>query len=115
LFSELKKQFDYIVIDCPAIGLVTDALLLSKYTDTVLYMVRQRYTYKKQVSIIQSLANDKRFKRIDIVFNDIKTLPGYNYAYGFNKKYSYRYYEEGSSNGSSITLFGKRRRRTSEA
>jgi hypothetical protein len=103
------------VIDCPAIGLVTDALLLSKYTDTVLYMVRQRYTYKKQVGIIQSLANDKRFKRIDIVFNDIKTLPGYNYAYGFNKKYSYRYYEEDSSNGSSITLFGKRRRRTSEA
>lgn len=115
LFNEIKKQFDFIIIDCPAIGLVTDALLLSKYTDTVLYMVRQRYTYKKQIGIIQSLANDRRFKRIDIVFNDIKTLPGYDYGYSYgysSSKYSYKYYENGDR--SSTKLFG-RRRKTSEA
>ncbi len=96
LFDQVKKEFDYIIIDCPAIGLVTDALLLSKYTDMVLYMVRQRYTYKKQVSIIQSLINDRRFKKINVVFNDVKDIPGYgyNYGYGYRNKHSYKYYEE---------------------
>jgi capsular exopolysaccharide synthesis family protein len=96
LFDEVRKEFDYIIIDCPAVGLVTDALLLSKHTDMVLYMVRQRYTYKKQVSIIQSLINDKRFKKVDVVFNDVKVIPGYgyNYGYGFRNRHSYKYYEE---------------------
>ncbi|HEY2727052.1 MAG TPA: polysaccharide biosynthesis tyrosine autokinase [Parafilimonas sp.] len=96
LFDEVRQQFDYIIIDCPAVGLVTDALLLSKYTDMVLYMVRQRYTYKKQISIIQSLINDRRFKKIDIIFNDVKVMPGYgyNYGFGFKNKHSYKYYEQ---------------------
>jgi capsular exopolysaccharide synthesis family protein len=113
LFDQVKKEFDYIIIDCPAVGLVTDALLLSKYTDMVLYMVRQRYTYKKQVSIVQSLINDRRFKKIDIIFNDVKVIPGYgyNYGYGFKNKHSYKYYEE-EHRSFFQRLFGRKKRST---
>ena len=93
--------------------MVTDALLLSKYTDMVLYMVRQRYTYKKQVSIVQSLINDRRFKKIDIIFNDVKDIPGYgyNYGYGYRNKHSYKYYEE-EQRSFFQRLFGKKKRST---
>jgi capsular exopolysaccharide synthesis family protein len=77
LFNEVKNEFDYVVIDCSPVGLVTDALLLSRYADVVLYVVRQRFTYKKQINIIQGLANDRKFKKIDIIFNDVKPIPGY--------------------------------------
>src|SRR5207253_9975795 len=45
LFELLKEQFDYIVLDTAPIGLVTDAQLLSRFTDTSLYIVRQGYTF----------------------------------------------------------------------
>jgi capsular exopolysaccharide synthesis family protein len=96
LFNEVRNQFDYIVIDCSPVGLVTDALLLSKYADLVLYVVRQRFTYKKQINIIQGIANDRKFKKIDIIFNDVKPIPGYGYGYGYSYgyKYGYNYYDE---------------------
>jgi tyrosine-protein kinase Etk/Wzc len=99
LFEEVKSQFDFIIVDSSPVGLVADALLLGKYVDTVLYIVRQRFTHKKQINLIQGLANDRRFKNINIIFNDIKRLPGYGYGYGysythrFGKKYGY-YYED---------------------
>ena len=77
------KEFDYIIVDCSSIGLVTDALLLSRHTDMVLYVVRQRFTYKKQLNIIQGLANDRKFKKVDVVFNDVKAIAGYGYGYGY--------------------------------
>ena len=83
-FAELKPQFDYILVDCAPVGLVTDSLLLRKYVDSMLYVVRQRFTYKKQINLIQGLANDRKFKNINIVFNDIKNIPGYGYGYGYN-------------------------------
>ncbi len=93
LFSDVKNQFDYILVDSAPIGIVTDALLLDKYADMMLYVVRQRYTFKKQINLIQGLANDKRFKKINIVLNDVKQLPGYASRYG--GKYSHGYYSDG--------------------
>ncbi|MEO8710870.1 MAG: hypothetical protein ABI405_02040, partial [Parafilimonas sp.] len=31
----------------------------------------------------QGLANERRFKRMDIIFNDIKPIPGYGYGFGY--------------------------------
>lgn len=44
LLQELKTQYDYIIVDTPPIGLVTDALLAMKYADINLYIVRQKYS-----------------------------------------------------------------------
>ena len=96
MFAKARNEFDYVVIDCSPVGLVTDALLLSRFADVILYVVRQRFTYKKQVNIIQALANDRKFKKIDIIFNDVKPIPGYGYGYGYGNsdgyKYGYSYY-----------------------
>jgi capsular exopolysaccharide synthesis family protein len=108
LMAELKSQFDYVVIDCSPVGLVTDALLLGKFADIVLYVVRQRHTFKKQIGIIQSLYNDRKFRKLDIIFNDVKSIPGYGYGYGYGSnsyKYGYGYFEE-DNRGFLQKLFG---------
>ncbi|MGB5262337.1 MAG: polysaccharide biosynthesis tyrosine autokinase, partial [Lutimonas sp.] len=46
LINDLKKRYDYIIIDTPPVGLVADALELFKYSDAIIYMIRYNYTQK---------------------------------------------------------------------
>ena len=87
LFGLLKERYDYIIIDTPPVGLVTDAFLLMKYSDVNLFIVRQGVTNKNIFgSIIKDLEN--RNLNISIVINGIQTNKG---GYGYGKKYGYGY------------------------
>jgi MinD-like ATPase involved in chromosome partitioning or flagellar assembly len=46
LIEELKKTYDYIILDTPPVGLVSDALELAQYSDVTLYIVRQNFSKK---------------------------------------------------------------------
>ncbi|MDO3628844.1 polysaccharide biosynthesis tyrosine autokinase [Mucilaginibacter sp. BT774] len=86
LITELKRDFDYIIIDSAPIGLVSDALLIGKYVDVSLYIVRQGYTYKTQLNILNELVATQKFKRSYIVMNDIKQSQA---GYGYSNKHGY--------------------------
>lgn len=92
LFEALKKDFDYILLDTPPVGLVTDAFVLSKYADHSLFVVRQNYTPKSIIKVIDDYYRDGRVKNISIVLNDIyRSGPGYGYGYGYGYSYGYGY------------------------
>ena len=115
LFEEVKKEFDYVLVDCAPVGLVADALLLNKYVDTVLYVVRQQFTHKKQINLIQGLANDRKFKNINIIFNDIKRIPGYGYGSSYSYSYGSKYgYYENENTSLFKRIFGTGRKKKSE-
>jgi len=83
LMEELKKQFDYIIMDAPPIGIISDAQLLSPYADVTLYIVRQRVTLKDQLKIVDDLYKTGKMNNIGIVVNDIMNKQyGYGYGYG---------------------------------
>jgi capsular exopolysaccharide synthesis family protein len=88
LFEWLRMYFDEIIIDTPPVQLVTDALILSAFSDTNLYVVRQNYTYKSQFKYINQLRQDAHLKNLHIVFNGVSTNAGYNYT----NKYANQYY-----------------------
>ena len=89
LFEELKKRYDYIIIDTPPLGLVTDALLLMRHTDANLFIVRQGVTNKNAFgSIIKDL--EDRGMKFNIVVNGLQAEKGYGYRYGGNH-YGYGY------------------------
>ncbi|MCX2481162.1 polysaccharide biosynthesis tyrosine autokinase [Pedobacter sp. MC2016-15] len=83
LMSVLTEKFDYIIIDAPPVGLVTDAQLLSKYADLTLYVVRQGFTIKEQLGIAQDLYLTQKMKNIAILMNDVKIEGRYGYGYGY--------------------------------
>lgn len=48
MFKELRKIYDYIVMDTPAIGLFGDAILLNKYADASVFVIRHNFTRKRK-------------------------------------------------------------------
>src|SRR5258708_35578396 len=88
LLKELKKTYDYIIIDTPPAGMVTDAEIIAPLADTTFYVVRQKYTYKEQLQIVEKFAHKATLPRLNIVLNDMalkKKVYGrpYEYAYGY--------------------------------
>ncbi len=94
LMDKLKNDYDYVLIDSPPIGLVTDAKILNKYIDACLYMVRHKYTPKFYLNLIEQLYANREMNNVNIIFNGIKArgiLGTYGGAYGANYGYGYGY------------------------
>ncbi|WP_289046677.1 tyrosine-protein kinase domain-containing protein [uncultured Olleya sp.] len=83
--EELKANYDYIVLDTPPLGLVADAFELIEYADASLYVVRQDYTKKEMLGLINDKHNKGEVKNISFLYNfyDQKGKYGYGYGYGY--------------------------------
>lgn len=83
LFTQLKMQFEVIMVDTAPIGLVSDAITLGQHADAAIYIVRHNYTYKKQVQLIDEIYVKKKLPNLAIIINDINTKGSYgHYGYG---------------------------------
>lgn len=102
MVTDLKDGYDVIIFDCPPVGLVSDAQIISQYIDLSVYVIRQRVTLKSQLSFIRELHESNRLNNMAIIVNDVK-IDGYNgyYGYGNGNGYGYSYGGEkkGSDNG----------------
>lgn len=90
LFKELKKSYDYVIIDTPPAGLVTDAEIIAPLADTTFYVVRQKHTYKQQLLIVDKFARRGVLPRLNIILNDVappKKTYGRPYDYGYGYGY----------------------------
>ena len=83
LLEDLKSQFDYIIMDAPPVGIITDAQILADVADISIYMMRQGVTLKDHIRIVNDLYDNNKMKNLTIVVNDIKSKSyGYGYGYG---------------------------------
>jgi len=88
MLDELKKEFDYIIVDTPPIGVVSDALLLEKNVDINVFVIRHNYSRKKMVTQLFANLENKKINKINLVINDINLKKmGYNYNYGYGYEY----------------------------
>lgn len=103
LFVYLKQAFDVIVIDTAPVGMVSDASALSRFADSTLYIVRQGYTLKKQVRLIDELQANGQLPNVSVILNDVKIGSGYGYygrgGYGYGYNSGYFEEEAAPSNG----------------
>jgi tyrosine-protein kinase Etk/Wzc len=91
--EKAKDEFEYIIIDTPPIAIVTDALLVSQYVDLYIMVVRQRYSSRNTLELIQELYKNERIKNLGIIINDISLTGYYGYGlrYGYSMGYGYTY------------------------
>ena len=83
LMEWVCANFDEVLIDTPPIKLVTDAMILSQYSDVNLFIVRQGFTYKSQLDFIKELAEKQNLKNLNIVFNGVNGSQNGAYQYDY--------------------------------
>lgn len=97
LIEDLKTKYDYIILDTPPVGLVSDALELAQFCDVTLYIVRQNWTKKGMITLLNNRVKRGELSNVSIVLNGFKNKAKYGYGYGYgygNEKYANGYYEE---------------------
>ena len=94
LIKILKEKYEYIIIDTPPCGLVTDSVITMKLSDINLYVVRHNYTKKNMLNIINDLFETNQVSNLKIIINDYVVKPSsYGYGYGYSYGNGYGYYE----------------------
>ncbi|MFC2087171.1 GumC family protein [Bacteroidota bacterium] len=95
--EQARKEYDFIVIDTPPLAIVTDAVLAEKLSDIAIFVIRQNYSRRAVLDLVNELYKTKKMKNIGLLINDIRVpgyygyQHGYSYGYGYSYKYSYRY------------------------
>ena len=84
MIQELKSSFEYIILDTPPVGLLSDALVLMKYSDLNLYVLKAHYSKKDFVDIAHQIIEKNNIKSMSFVLNNVnaKNIPaGYGGGY----------------------------------
>ncbi len=84
LFNELRKRYDYVIIDSAPVAMVSDTFLLNRVADMTVYVSRANYTTTNLIEFIKQVHEQKRLPNIITVLNGIKAnSKGYGYGYGY--------------------------------
>ncbi len=87
VIEELRANYDYIIVDAPPMGALTDAILLMKLADISLVVFRSEYSEKEYLKSLEDMTQTYEISNVGIVLNDVKPK---NLSQSFFK-YSYTY------------------------
>jgi len=95
LLDELKKHYDFIVLDTPPVGLVTDGIMAMKNADVSIYVFRANYSKRDFINNLQRIMKVNKFSNVTTLLN---ALPATHEKY-------YGYYEENKKPNWVKTIF----------
>ncbi|WBU88824.1 GumC family protein [Cellulophaga omnivescoria] len=91
LLEEVSETYDYVIVDTAPMVVVTDTLLISKYSDQLLYVTRAGSTENKVIQHPIHLKEEGKINNLSFIVNDVPEADlgyggKYGYGYGVNKK-----------------------------
>jgi len=100
LIEELKKSYDYIVVDNVPAQVVADAGIVNRIADITIYVVREGKIDRRYLPELQRLYEEKKFNNLCILINDARIeKKRYGYGNGYGYGYGYGYGFDGLDNG----------------
>ena len=99
LMQEVLKNFEVVIMDTAPVGLVSDATTLAHYADCTLYVVRQGYTFRNQMRMVEDLYVAKKLPSLCLLLNDVKMEGGYYGSYYGGGSGYYGGYGYGTNSG----------------
>ncbi len=82
LISDLKTHYDYILLDTPPVGLVTDGIMAMKQADVSIYVFRANYSRREFLMNLRRIININKFQNITTLLNAVPAV-GKTYGYGY--------------------------------
>jgi capsular exopolysaccharide synthesis family protein len=81
MIRNFRETYDYIILDIPPIGFVSEYFILLRHIDANLYIVRHKYTHKDMLEQINELYNDNKINHLYLVMNGMDYDASYEYGY----------------------------------
>lgn len=109
LFDQLKKEYEYIIVDTAPVSIVTDTLLIAKHADAFIYVLRANYLDKRFLTLIERFYKENKLPNMSVLLNDtvIRKTYGYGYSYGYGYGYGYGYESDAEKQPWYKTFFRK--------
>lgn len=98
LLENLRKEYDYIIIDTPPILLISDALALAPFTDGVALVCRHQVSYVSDIARALNSLSFAKANVLGVIVNDYKAPKAGKFYGGYKKYYYYNSYSYGSTN-----------------
>lgn len=93
LIETCKNKFDYIIIDTPPAGLLSDSLYLMQFVDASIFVLNTKSATKKTVGFVQELVEENNMQNMYFLLNGVRRInskyyyKGYGYSYGYGYGY----------------------------
>ena len=85
VIHELRKEYDYVILDTPPVNYVSDAAVLFKYADMILFVVKSEFTSKEQLRELDSMTKKLGLENVGVILNSVKSknnkLEQFDYKY----------------------------------
>ncbi len=91
----LAANSDVVLLDCPPVLPVTDALLLSRLVDGMLVLASARSTSRRDLRRTIQLLQQVEAPVLGVILNRVPAAGGYAYGYGYSYGYNNRHDEIG--------------------
>lgn len=107
-FKWAESNYDYIIVDTPPVGYVSDAFIIGKHVDASIYIVRTDITHKQYIRQSEQIYKTHRLHNMCYAVKGVVRRNRYGYGYG---GYAYGYgYGYGGKNGDRYgSYYGKKR------
>lgn len=95
--SYAKENFDYVIIDSPPAGLLSDSVYLIQFVDSTLFVLNAQSSTKRTVGFVHELMKNNKIQNLLFVLNGVRKIgkryyyQGYGYSYGYGYGYGYGY------------------------
>ena len=97
-----RKAYDYVILDLPPVGEVSDAMAIAKETDGILLVVRQNYCDRGVLSEAVQQFDFIQAKTLGVVLNCTQEGSGKRYYKRYHKGYYKGYYRSYENNGRTV-------------
>jgi capsular exopolysaccharide synthesis family protein len=81
MIAQFRESYDYVIMDIPPIGYVSEYFILLRHIDANLYIVRHKYTTRAMLDQINELYNEKKINHLYLVMNGMDYDSSYEYGY----------------------------------
>lgn len=97
LMDYLRANYEYIFLDSIPAGILADSVIVKKYADSTIFVVRSGYVDKRMLPDVEKIYKTGAFPKMNIILNDVEYAKksrygnGYGYGHGYGQGYGYGY------------------------
>lgn len=95
IIDQAKIDFDYVIIDTPPAGLLSDSLYLIQQVDASIFVLNTKSSSKKVITFVENVIESNNLKNVLLLLNGVSRAgkryyyQGYGYSYGYGYGYGY--------------------------